>query len=97
MTRNVWRDVEKVPKGTKVLAVRVRTPQVVMMDSETPARQTYYGGDDDVVSTESLVFVELTKEEWEEGKKSQEKADGLVVSLQQEIAAQLGMKKHRID
>jgi hypothetical protein len=83
MNRRVYRDLSGVPRGVKVLGVRVQVPRVLFATDE--------GVQDDLTLHETtMVYVEITEEEWEHVRNDQAAINALGQSLGPEIADFLG-------
>ena len=82
MNRRIYRDGE-VPHGVKVLGVRVQIPRVLFATSE--------GVQDDLALHETtMVYAEITEEEWARACNDQAAINALGQQIGPEIAAALG-------
>jgi hypothetical protein len=95
MTRQIWNKMEDIPRGSKVLGMMVRTPEIICIDGED-TREVFYGGDEGVVSNTRMVFVEITQEERDRCK-TPEDNNKLAESLAGEVSLQMGMKHWRMN
>lgn len=81
--RRVWLETDAVPAGVRVLGMRVRVPALLFADPEGIADEYTWW---DTVTA----FAELTPEEFESGRASQQATDALAEALAPDIAAALG-------
>ena len=95
-SRNIWTEKEKIPPGSSVLGIRVRSPQIIFATPEDEGKEVFYGNDPNVLSTEKMVFVEITPEERAKAT-DEEKINKLAQSLTGEVAAKLGLKHTKWD
>jgi hypothetical protein len=94
--RKIWRESErdKIPPGSHVLGIRIRSPQMIFMAPETE-REVVYPEEEGVISREEMVFVEITPEERAKAT-DQTKINKLAADLSDEVARELKMKHYRM-
>jgi hypothetical protein len=94
MVREVWQKSEDIPKGTSVLGIHIQDPSIIVTTAED-ARTTYYAGDDGVISTTRLVFVQITPDERQACKNTND-VNKLAKELFPFVARKLGLEKYRV-
>jgi hypothetical protein len=61
--RRVWKNLDEVEKGSKVLGIRVRQPQLIICNKESD-KEVFYSDDKEVaIYEEGWMFIEITEEE----------------------------------